>query len=235
MNMKKKLLFLCVTVLAIINTAQAQNYQIGFAGTGASSTVDSVKVENLTQCTDINISGSDTLHLVASVGINELNTGADNTIHIYPNPMYGICSIDFEVASQCKTAIGLYDITGKRILQVHELLPKGNHTFSITGIRAGVYALKIESDRFSYTSKIISDNASIGKPEIRHIETLPASETPNTALNTGNNKNLQSGKSLIDMQYTAGDILKFTGFSGGIYKTVFMLVPAGSQTVTFNP
>jgi len=36
------------------------------------------------------------------------------------------------------------------------------------------------------------------------------------------------------MQYTTGDILKFTGFSGGIYRTIFMLIPTQNQTVTFN-
>lgn len=40
-------------------------------------------------------------------------------------------------------------------------------------------------------------------------------------------------KSLKDMHYITGDLLKLTGYSG-IYSTVVMLVPANSQTVTFN-
>ena len=44
----------------------AQDYQINFTGTGATSTVDSVKVENLSQCTSLSLGGADTLHLKAT-------------------------------------------------------------------------------------------------------------------------------------------------------------------------
>jgi len=202
-------------------------------GTGASATVDSVKVENLTQCTDTTLGGSDILHLTATVGINELNTSADNTVHIYSNPMTGNCSVDFEATAQGKTTLELYDITGKRILQVQEILSKGNHTYSLSGIRSGIYTLKIESDKYSYTAKLISINATYGTIEIKHIETMPCIIKHSTVSNTGKIRSLKSGKSVIDMQYTTGDILKLTGKSG-IYRSVNMLVPAQTQTVTFN-
>ncbi len=214
-------LFFLFFVFAI---TYAQNYQISFAGTGASSTVDSIKVENLTQCTSINLSGGDILHLTATLGLNELNNGADNSMQIYPNPMTGNCTVNFESTDKCETTIELYDITGKRILQMNELLLKGHHTYNLTGIRSGIYTLKIESDKYSYTSKIISNNSAIGEAEIKHIE----------ATNEGNIRSLKSINSIIDMLFTTGDILKFTGFSGGIYRTLFMLVPTQTQTVTFN-
>jgi hypothetical protein len=45
----------------------AQDYQISFAGTGESTVVTSVKVENLTKGTMLEISGSDILHLKATI------------------------------------------------------------------------------------------------------------------------------------------------------------------------
>ena len=82
--------------IVAITKAFAQNYQISFAGAGASTTVDSVKIENLTQCTDTLISGSNILQLTGVVGINELSISADNSLSIYPNPMAGNCTIGFE-------------------------------------------------------------------------------------------------------------------------------------------
>ncbi len=226
--MKRKTLFLFVSVLVLISTIHAQDYQISFAGTGASTTVDSVKVENLTQNTSINLSGSDILHLVASVGINELNVGTGNKMRIYPNPMTGFCLVDFEAIGHGKTTIGLYDIAGKRISQVQELLSKGNHTYQISGISNGIYTLKVESDYYSYISKIVSINITSGNTEIKQIETIPK-----TILTNGTTKSLKSEKSLIDMQYTTGDLLKLTGKSG-VFRTVVTLVPSNSQTVTFT-
>ena len=123
--LKVTVLFLMIFLFA---KTQAQNYQISFSGTGASTTVDSVKVENLTQCTKLILSGSKILHLTATVGINEMSAGST----------------------------------------------------------------------------------------------------------TGKMNNLKSSKSLIEMQYTTGNRLKLTGFSEGIYRTICMLVPASTQTVTFN-
>jgi len=179
-------------LIFVFTITHAQNYQINFAGTGASTTVDSVKVENLTQCTSLNLSGGDILHLKATLGINELNIGADNSIQIYPNPMTGNCSVNFESIDQCETTIGLYDITGKRVLQTHELLSKGHHSYNMTGIRSGIYTLKIESDKYSYTSKIISNNSAIGKAEIKHIEATPDIVKQITTTNAGNIKSLKS-------------------------------------------
>ena len=63
--MKNLLLFLVLTVSTI--SIKAQDIQISFAGTGASSTVDSVKVENLTQGTSAKIKGTDIFYLSGSI------------------------------------------------------------------------------------------------------------------------------------------------------------------------
>jgi uncharacterized protein (TIGR02145 family) len=213
--------------MLVISTIYAQDYQIGFTGTGASTTVDSVKVENLTQCTSINLSASDILHLVASVGINESNAVTGNKMSIYPNPMTDFCLFDFEATIKSKATIGLYDIVGKRISQVQELLTKGHHTYQLSGISNGIYTLRVESEAYSYNSKLISINATLENIELKHIVTIP------DIVLTERRNGLKSEKLLIDMQYIAGDILKLTGKSGA-FSTVVMLVPTNSQTVTFT-
>lgn len=220
-------------IFAIAKT-QAQNYQISFTGTGASSIVDSVKVENLTQCTSKTLSAGDILQIIVSSGIDEINVGDDKPVHIYPNPMTGNCSIGFEASAQGNTTIELYDITGKRIMQSQGLLTKGFHTYSLSGLNCGVYTLKIESDHYNFTAKIVSSNGAYGTTELKHIESDPVVSQQNINSTHGTEKSLKGAKSLINMPYTTGDGLKLTGFSGGVYSTVITLVPTQSQTVAFN-
>lgn len=63
----KKITIIFFLLLAIAEI-QAQNYNISFSGTSASITVDSVKVENLTQGTWLTLLGADTLHLIGTQG-----------------------------------------------------------------------------------------------------------------------------------------------------------------------
>ncbi len=224
----KKITFLCLMIFAIART-QAQDYQISFAATGASASVDSVKVENITQCTSLNMSGSNILHLTQFVGINELNVTTDDALQIVPNPMTEMCTLDFYASEEGNTMLELFDINGKIMLQQQHYLKKGHHAFSLSGVNSGVYFLKIESDNYTYTSKIMSSCVSKGVAHLKHIET----EANIDNSTTGKMLNLKSSKSLIDMQYNTGDRLKLTGKSGK-YRTVFMLVPNQTQSVTFN-
>ena len=225
----KKLTFLFLLVFAIAMT-QAQSYQISFAGTGASTNVDSVEVENLTQCTDTIISGSNT---IMTGFISEMNTDADNAMFIYPNPMTYNCSMSFIATAQGKTTIALYDITGKRILQILEILSIGRHTYTLSGIISGIYFLKIESEKYSYNKKLVSINSTFDVAEIKLIKTVNIVNKQSIVSNTGNSKHSKSAKSAIHLPYMTGDTLKITGISG-IYRTVYMLVLNQNQTVTFN-
>jgi uncharacterized protein (TIGR02145 family) len=222
--MKKFTIFILL-ILSFVNT-KAQDYQISFAGTGESSTVDSVLVENLTQGTSLTFAGADILNLNVTVGVPELPLSMADALHIFPNPMSGNCTVGFETDFQSNTTIELYDITGKKIVQSQEILAKGFHTFNLSGIKNGIYLLKISSDNYAYSSKIICMNASVGKAEINYAGTRPEIDKQNAV-------KLKNAKSTINMEYTLDDYLKITGKSG-IYRTVKMLKPTHSQTVTFN-
>jgi len=224
----KKITLLLLIVYSVTKV-NAQDYLISFLGTGASTTVDSVKVENITQCTSINLSGDNMLHLAALiVGVNDLDYNTDNALHIYPNPSSGACIVNYEAKFQSNTTFELFDINGKEILLEKVLLPKGNNTFILSGINKGIYYIRLSSGSYSYVEKIISINLSNESTKIKHIESFNAVENQNTEY-----INLKKGKSIIEMQYNTGDILKFTGKSGN-YRTVFMLVPNQNQTITFN-
>ena len=79
--------------------AQAQDYLIDFAGTGASATVDSVQVKNLTQNTSLTLNGTDVLHMMGVVGIDQAIAQTNADLRIYPNPANENSFIEFEATS----------------------------------------------------------------------------------------------------------------------------------------
>ena len=223
-----------ILIIFTIFKLKAQTYQISFTGNGASNTVDSVKVENLSRCTNISLSGTDVLNLDLTNGINEISNNQNKSLHIYPNPMTGYCYIDFEAITGAEANLELYDIAGRRIAQEQEYLIKGQHSYRITGLGNGIYALKIESKQYDYSAKIVSVNIISEIADNSTLITQINMMNVNTRSQQSNViKSLKSDKSSKNMQFTKGDILKLTGFSG-IYSTAYVLVPYQSQTVIFN-
>jgi uncharacterized protein (TIGR02145 family) len=218
----KTITFSILWIIGITNL-HAQDYLINFTGTGASSTVDSVKVQNLSQCTSLTLSGSDTLNLNATTGVEKDGNPYESNLTVYPNPSPGYCSFDFKAIAGGNVHIGLYDLTGKAVLQQEEFLSSGQYEFRLNGIPGGVYILKVESGQYLSAAKLVSNAAETACPGI----TITGSSSVKMLKDFGHTR------SIIAMQFNAGDTLKLTGKSGN-YRTVSMLFPVQSQTVTFT-
>ena len=85
--MKKVILFIFLAM--VFQKTQAQDYLISFAGTGDTTVVSTVKVDNLTSGASVTLNGSDILHLSFDVGISPHGI-ANGDISIYPNPAFSI-------------------------------------------------------------------------------------------------------------------------------------------------
>ena len=216
-----------ILIFAIVKI-QAQNYQISFAGTGASTTVDSIKVENISQCIDTIFGGSNILSLTATTAIKNPDGVAESNLNVFPNPMTASCVFGFEAMADGKAEISLYDITGKRMLSEQDFLSKGHHAYNLSGISSGIYLLRIKSENYTYIAKIASSSEKSGSPEIK-----PTSDNQNSFSKASKAKGLRNAKSIVNMPFNTGDTLKLTGTSGN-FKTIQMLIPIQSQTVTFN-
>lgn len=211
----------------------AQNYMINFAGTGSSSSVDSVKIENLTQCTRLSIGGADILNLSIVTGIDENLNAFQNLVNIFPNPSPGYYTVEIESASDNNACINIYDISGKSILKQNKFLKKGYQKFIVNGIPKGIYIIMVESNLYQYSSKLISNDVSEKVPEIITVESIEKTDIQKSMIETAKIKDSKGGKSIISMLFNAGDTLKLTGKSGN-YRTISMLFPNQDQTVTFN-
>jgi uncharacterized protein (TIGR02145 family) len=204
----------------------SQDYLISFAGTGGSTSVDNVKVENITQGTNLTVNGSDILNLraVLATGINNVYNTSEKSLKVYPNPATEYTTIEFIATAPGNALIALYDQVGKTIVQTGTNLEKGTYTYQINGLSSGFYTVRVTSGTYSYTGKIISQQKGTAIARITCKSFSDGSK---------NELKLKSANATIQMQYNTGDRLKFTGFSGN-YGTVLTDIPTGNKTITFD-
>jgi uncharacterized protein (TIGR02145 family) len=215
----KKITFLGLFIFAFVKL-HSQDYLISFDGSGETTIVETVQIQNLTQGTTLTINGTDILHLVTEVGIEQLTTNSDKPLKFYPNPMTDNCSLEFEVKESGLVTIDLYDITSKKVISEQNNLLSGIQIFNVRGLDIGIYLINIKSSNLNISGKIISNNTS--------------TETVNISLKSSV---LKSGfsidKSIVPMQYNEGERLLFKTISGN-YSTITTFIPTESTTITSN-
>jgi len=220
----KKSSLLLLLILAMVKL-QSQDFLITFTGSGASATVDSVKVENLTQGTHMTMAGGNQLNLVEHLtGMEQIMAADDNHLHIFPNPSNGEVVLQFNAKVNASAEIALFDISGRVVVKTQAFLTMGLQSFRIRGLRCGIYTVWIKSRSKDYFGKIINQGSSESTASISFV---------GKASGDKGHGEMKSTTAIIQMQYTTGDRLKFTGKSG-IYATVHMAVPTASQTIAFN-
>ena len=198
----------------------AQDYLICFAGSGAATVVDSVRVENLTQGTGLTVGFGNQLQLLGVLSaIAPVTLYENNSLSIYPNPSKGDVSLAFEAIVGAETTIEIASLSGRLVAQNLFLLKKGLQSFRISNLNCGFYTVQVRSTGFQYTGKMISQSTGVHSTQIIYCGQSAQGGLKQTA-------------AIVPMQYTTGDLLKFTGKSG-IHATVVMDVPTTSKTIQF--
>jgi uncharacterized protein (TIGR02145 family) len=221
----KKVLFL-IAIFCVLKT-NAQNYLITFAGTGSSTTVNSVKVENLTAGTSLNLNGDDILSLSITTGINSIENKRSTDLKTYPNPMTGSSILQFYTPETGNAVITVFDLSAKSVFRIQQYLENGLQEFRLSGLYSGYYLISVKGSKYQYSGKIMCSNTTIGT--IR-LEKISINQSVAKKTEKTDSKGVQA---TIDMAYATGDRLKFTGISGN-YSTVITDIPTGDKTITFD-
>lgn len=226
--MKKiKNVFLISVLLIYGFEVFSQDFQINFSGSGASSHVITVLVENLTQGTSLNMNGNETLYLQSwPVGITEIFQNDKEKISIYPNPTKdNYTTIRFYQPQADETKIIVTDITGRELASSFHYLYAGLHFFRISNLGKGMFVIHNQFGENIYVAKIISSSSQRGFLNIQYIN--------NQFKAKQNIETLKSTTVKVSMQYNKGDLLKLTG-SSGKYETVVMVMPSDDKTIDFK-
>ena len=215
-----------IFILFVISifSLHSQDYLITFAGAGASTTVDSVKIENLMQGTKLKMKGSDILRLTVVTGIEAMSENETGKISFYPNPMKDYAKMQFVLPEPGETMVSLYDISGREITHTKDLLTGGKHVYAINGLKEGIYLAKVNSGRYSCSGSLISSGSQNAGVKIVYENTLALQEKQRDSKGTNEEK---------VMQYNTGDRLLLKGIAG-VHSTVVMDVPTSGKTITFN-
>jgi len=198
----------------------AQSYQISFSGSGANNYVDSVKVENLTKGTSLNMWGNDILSLNLSSGIRESKILSE--MSVYPNPSSGSFAVTIYSPEIGYIFISLIDMAGKIIFCKEVFAMEGFSSINFKGLTTGCYLLKADMGVRTYYTRILTFNSELSRNSIEM-------ELEKTGVNEYMTSKIQSA---VNMDYSLGDRLKLTGKSAN-FLTVKMLVADKSQTINF--
>jgi uncharacterized protein (TIGR02145 family) len=203
----------------------AFDYTITFTGTGASTTVESVIVQNLTKSTTVTVPTGNSLKLSdAPNAVEQLNAN-DETIRVYPNSVDGESTVSFFTKQAGSTQLNAFSIDGRKIAGITENLQTGVNSFQLS-LPKGAFSIQVAGNGYTYTAKMINQTGSVGKPEIAYIgSSRQATSAP------------QKSKSFVPgittMTYATGDQLLYKGISGN-YSTIVTDVPTGSKSINFD-
>ncbi len=223
--MKKNYSLSLVTAIGLmfLGTIQAfaVDYTISFTGTGKSTTVGSVIVQNLTKGTTATVPGGSSLTLTVVAGLDQL-VADKGGLRIYSNAVDGNSTVLFMAKNSGSTQISAYGLDGRKIVGRTENLLAGQNSFQVS-LQKGAYFVRVDGVGYSFAAKLINQSSSKSNPQI-------------TMLATGNGGSpvMQKSKSTATaMDYTIGDQLLYKGISGN-YATIVTDIPTASKTVNFN-
>jgi uncharacterized protein (TIGR02145 family) len=216
----KKSTLIIFFVLAMLKM-QAQDYFISFLGSGATTEVNTVKVDNLTSGASVSLNGGDILHLIPALGISTYDSD-NGLLQLYPNPMAAQSMFTFFASEAGTAVISIIDPSGKILCQVSTRLSSGTHSFRVSGITRGIYFLRITGENYNYSTKLVSQSSLQSQARIEYVSSVKNS-TRNQPKSTS---------AIINMPYADGNTLIYKGTSGE-YSAIVTDVPTESKTTTF--
>ncbi len=230
--MKHNFLFCALGALMVSAAplhAAGEYIDITFGARGEVTTVSSVTVENLTKGTSLSLDGSDILRLgEAAMAIENISTAITHPI-IYPNPAYGNGTLAFD-AKGGDVAVQIYGINGMLIAaRSFDNVTAGRHAINLPALSAGQYVVRLQANGseqgLSWMCLGAGGNGRIGLDEVNaDAVSLPVKKVTATTTNT---------PKVVPMEYTVGDLLRFTGENGNC-RTIVMNQPTCDHDIIFD-
>jgi uncharacterized protein (TIGR02145 family) len=231
MNSTKHFLYLTLAFL-LLNVAQtsAAYYTISFTGTGVSTKLDSVVIQNLTKGTQVTVPEGNVLLLTSSFPTNMSNTPHDNrSINIIPNPIQNSAIVEFPVYNDGEATVAVFTMNGTLLTYRTLFLQAGMNAFQLA-LPRGTFLINVKGTGYNFTSKAMSVNGEVNQPTIDFAR--------NEILNEQTSKiqkvSASSTTNITTMTYDDGDQLVYKCYSSGKYETITTDVPMASKSVSFN-
>lgn len=199
-----------VTTLLLINFGlYAQDFYINFYPGSDTISIESIKVENLSNETVYNMSTDDVLHVIESTDARFI-AGAKNKCEIFPNPSDASFFVNFFAESDGQVSISIIDVQGRQLMDETFYAAKGFYKTEISGALNGLYFIQIRGEAYTYTEKIAGTASKTQSLHASIAQSVAFSETQNPVTKLGDE---------YEMPYKYGDVLIFTFISSNGNKT----------------
>ncbi len=220
---KTRLLAIVLILLFSALKAVALDYTINFTGSGASSTVENVIVQNLTKGTQTTVPAGSVLRLSDQTNGVEKPISDTETMKIVPTPEEGKYNMSFYSPNTGVTQISAYSLDGRKLAGINTNLQIGENSFQLS-LPQGLYVVRVAGNGYSYSEKLVNQigvgvNPGITYAGMGHAENHTSQKS--------------KGVASVFMSYTTGDMLIYKGVSGN-YSTIVTDVPTASKTTNFN-
>ncbi len=207
-------------------------YRITFAGRGDTTLVSNVTVENLSNGKSVSLGGKDTLVLVhpsefSAVGVDNATAGDAGDMKIDG----GLLTVKTAVPSNVNVAI--YTVSGELVHKDVVATTFQSAALALPALGKGIYIVKATAPGLNKSVKWLCNGSSnlpalnLGGEDgdagakMTRVQTLPAIAT------------YASPFKAEYLEYTEGDILRFTGETGKM-RTIMMNTPHSSHPVYFD-
>ena len=168
--MKKTIFSLALAIMCLATIAQPVT--VTFTGRDAKNQhvqLNRVVITNLTQNWQETIYYPDTILMMGSTGINEVdNADGFKLSQNVPNPFDGTTDFALQLPEAGKVSLTVYDLIGKKITAYQGKLASGVHTFRVLLNTTQSYLLTARCGNETATIKMIN-NGNAGENAIRHL------------------------------------------------------------------
>jgi len=206
-------------ILFVAFKSFAYDYNLSFTATGASTSIQSIIVQNLTQGRTVTVPEGGSLILTNVTAVNEMEA-YDESLKVYPNPIQQKSTVSFYSWQGGNTQINIFGLDGRNIKGIIKNLSVGFNRFQLS-LPKGAFTIQINENGILHTAKVISQTNN--KAEIEFI----GSE------NTHNNTAQKVKSAIVPMDYKNGDLLLFKAASGN-YFSILSDIISSSKTINFN-
>ena len=122
--------------------------------------------------------------------------------------------------------VTVFDISGRQISQNQSYLDKSTQVFNLSGLGKGLYIVNIIGNNYQFSGKIICNKEFKSKIRLEKISN-------NQTIDVKELKSYHDTQGIIDMNYSPGERLIFTGISGA-NRTTITDIPDKTKTIVFD-
>ena len=226
--MRKSFLTICLGLFTCLTFAQTVTLKFSGRTTDMDYVqLNRVEITNLTQGWIESINWPDTVFVLGTTGINDIESTTFNLSPNNPNPFNGTTNAELMITEPGDITVELTDLNGRLVAEIHEQasLPE-IYQFHINVANAGIYVLTAKQNGKKSSIKMVNNGDDNGGRDA-----IQCVSTDRRIAMTQNAPKFNS-----DMLFAVGDNMSFTGYAtvGGIEKEVTINSVLQSGTHSFN-